>query len=231
MPLPLVAVQKSLNNAMPRPPLRYHSAFFIKSATNYRQLPSDSGAEVAFLGRSNAGKSSAINCLTRKGLARTSKTPGRTQQINVFGVDKEANYRLIDLPGYGFAHAPKAVRSQWPTMTNDYLTHRDSLRGLVLVVDSRHPLKQSDTHLLSWCKQANLPVHILATKVDKLSRNAAQAAHYQLQQLVGITSETKASSTAVSLQLFSAKSHQGLEQLQDHLTQWLCGDLGAVAHV
>jgi len=200
--------------------IHYNQAFFIQSATDHRQLPNDSGAEIAFLGRSNAGKSSAINRLTRKGLARTSKTPGRTQHINAFGLDPSSYYRLIDLPGYGFAQAPKATRHQWPKMINAYLTHRLSLRGLVLVLDSRHPPKPSDTQLLNWCKQANLSVHVVATKADKLSRGAAQTAKLKLTQSL-CQSNRKDENTQVTLQLFSAQTGQGTETLQERLNQLL----------
>jgi len=135
----------------------FRSAHFVLSAPNPRQLPPDSGAEIAFAGRSNAGKSSALNAICdQSGLARTSKTPGRTQLLNVFALDDER--RLVDLPGYGYAKVPEAVREKWRGMIDSYLHERDSLRGVVLIMDARHPLKEFDCLMLTFCRDIQLPV-------------------------------------------------------------------------
>src|SRR3990167_8544424 len=149
--------------------MHYQKAYFLLSAAAVEQLPPDTGIEVAIVGRSNAGKSSVLNCLTKqKGLARVSKTPGRTQLINVFVLDEER--RLIDLPGYGFATAPAAAKAKWEKSIEDYFQKRNSLKGLVLIMDIRHPLKELDWQMLDYCEHANLAVHILLNKMDKLSK-------------------------------------------------------------
>lgn len=144
-------------------------AHFLTSAATFEQLPVDTGAEIAFAGRSNAGKSTAINRLTgQKQLARASKTPGRTQLINFFSLDE--THRLVDLPGYGFAKVPLAIKLRWQETMTRYLEARQSLVGLVLLMDIRHPLKPEDIELLSWTQQSHLETVILLTKADKLSR-------------------------------------------------------------
>lgn len=155
-------------------------AQFVLAAHRVSQLPADSGAEVAFAGRSNAGKSSALNALTgHKGLARTSKTPGRTQQMVAFalpGLADGTTARLIDLPGYGYAKVPEELREHWRREIDAYLHRRRSLRGVVLIADIRHPLKTFDRTMLDFCAATALPCHLLLTKADKLSRQqAAQA--------------------------------------------------------
>ena len=146
---------------------------FLKSAAAARDLPPDHGAEVAFAGRSNSGKSTALNAITGvNGLARASKTPGRTQLINLFEVGPNA--RLIDLPGYGFADVPAAIRAGWQEMLESYLARRVALRGLVVVMDIRHPLKDLDLQMIGWARGRALPVHALLTKADKLSAAQAQ---------------------------------------------------------
>jgi GTP-binding protein len=162
---------------MPNPLQR---AQFALAAHRISQLPADTGAEVAFAGRSNAGKSSALNALTgQKGLARTSKTPGRTQQMVVFTLPEAEDgtaLRLIDLPGYGYAKVPEELRAHWRHEIDAYLHQRASLRGVVLIADIRHPLKEFDRQMLDFCFASTLPCHLLLTKADKLSRNqAAQA--------------------------------------------------------
>ncbi|MFK2930291.1 ribosome biogenesis GTP-binding protein YihA/YsxC [Dyella agri] len=167
---------------MPNP---LHGAQFVLAAHRVNQLPPDLGAEVAFAGRSNAGKSSALNALAgHKGLARTSKTPGRTQQMVAFALPPLAQgegvppltARLIDLPGYGYAKVPEELRAHWKQEIDAYLHHRQSLRGVVLIADIRHPLKEFDRMMLDFCFATGLPCHLLLTKADKLSRNqAAQA--------------------------------------------------------
>ena len=149
----------------------YRSAHYTVSATQLSQLPPDSGFEVAFAGRSNAGKSSAINTITGiKALARISKTPGRTQMINFFHLDDER--AMVDLPGYGYAKVPEKMKLKWQATLSKYLETRQSLRGLMLMMDIRHPLKNFDLQMLDWAKQAELPIHILLTKSDKLGRGA-----------------------------------------------------------
>jgi GTP-binding protein len=178
-----------------------------------QQAPPDAGYEVAFAGRSNAGKSSALNALTqRKSLARTSKTPGRTQHLVFFELDGER--RLVDLPGYGFAKVPEKVRRHWGLAMETYLSGRESLRGLVLMMDVRHPLTDFDKQMLQWCQHARMPVHILLTKADKLKRGPAMSTLLKVQK-------TLAEQPNVSVQLFSALKHTGVEQARAVLDSWL----------
>ncbi len=196
--------------------LNYQTARFLISAPTLAQCPADSGAEVAFAGRSNAGKSSAINALTRqKALARTSKTPGRTQLINHFSLGENAELRLVDLPGYGYAKVPEKVKLEWQRHLSDYLQRRASLRGLVLVMDVRHPLTEFDQTMLGWADDQEMPVHILLTKADKLKRGAAASA---LQQ---VRSRLQEWEDLVSIQLFSALKGQGIDTLEQRLDAWL----------
>ncbi|GHE21004.1 ribosome biogenesis GTP-binding protein YihA/YsxC [Halomonas urumqiensis] len=196
--------------------LNYQSARFLISAPTLASCPTDSGAEVAFAGRSNAGKSSAINTLTRqKALARTSKTPGRTQLINFFSLGDDTSRRLVDLPGYGFAKVPEKVKLEWQRHLSDYLQRRASLRGLVVVMDVRHPLSEFDQTLLGWADDKHMPVHILLTKADKLKQGAAKAA---LQQVKNRLREWE---DLVSLQLFSSLKGQGVEEAHQRLDGWL----------
>jgi GTP-binding protein len=146
---------------------------FLKSAAELSHLPFDSGAEVAFAGRSNAGKSSAINAITgHRHLAKTSKTPGCTQLINLFSLNE--NQRLVDLPGYGYAKVPKAIKMRWQDTLTQYLQTRQCLRGLILLSDIRHPLNPFDQSLIEWSFEVNLPVVMLLTKADKLGFGAAK---------------------------------------------------------
>lgn len=182
-------------------------ALFIKSAPDAGQLPFDHGAEIAFAGRSNAGKSSALNALcAQKGLARASKRPGRTQLLNVFGLDD--NKRLVDLPGYGYAEVPMEMRKNWGAMMDVYFSQRNSLRLTVLMMDIRHPMRPFDEMLIEACVQRGLAVHILLTKADKLSRGAASS------ELQKIRNKLPAN---VTVQLFSALSKQGLEEARTFL--------------
>jgi GTP-binding protein len=191
----------------------YKQARYLTSVYDPRRFPVDGGAEAAFAGRSNAGKSSAINAVCqRKGLAQISKTPGRTRTINFFCIDGDR--RLVDLPGYGYAQAPAALRKHWQTLVERYLGGRQCLRGLMLVMDIRHPLTDYDWQLLAWCRQRALPLHVLLTKADKLSRGAASAA------LRDVTDRLRAHDT-LSLQTFSALKRQGLEQAHSVLDRWL----------
>jgi len=190
---------------------RYRRASFLTSAHNLRQLPPDEGLEVAFAGRSNAGKSSAINLLTgQRQLARTSKQPGRTQQIMFFRLDEER--RLVDLPGYGFARVPLKVKRHWEQTLPRFLTGRECLQGVILVMDVRHPLGGADRQFIEWCGRAGLPLHILLTKADKLGHGAALR---QLREVAGQLDER------VGIQLFSSLKGEGLEALFEVLDRWL----------
>lgn len=193
----------------------YQQTSFIKSAARVHQLPDDTGFEVAFAGRSNAGKSSALNCLTgHRQLARTSKTPGRTQLINLFAVQDE-QHRLVDLPGYGYAKVALNVKEDWQKNLSHYLEVRASLRGLVLLMDIRHPLKELDRTMIHWAFDRELPVHILLTKSDKLSRSQIQ------QTLLSVRKHYELIPTELlSAQAFSSSKKQGLEELIEVLNHW-----------
>jgi GTP-binding protein len=192
----------------------FQQARFLISAQQLNQCPPDTGWEVAFAGRSNAGKSSALNALTnQKKLARTSKTPGRTQLINFFSLDDER--RLVDLPGYGYASVPLAIKEQWQRELASYLETRESLKGLILLMDVRHPLQPFDNMMLNWASEGQMPVHILLTKSDKLSNGPAKTALLQVQKAV------KGFENPVTVQLFSALKMTGLEPLQKTLITWL----------
>lgn len=190
----------------------YSQSVYLTSATNLQQLPSDQGAEVAFIGRSNAGKSSALNVITSvKGLARTSSTPGRTQMINYFAIDDTR--RLVDLPGYGFARVPPSVKEKWQKMTSDYFENRKSLVGLVLVMDCRHPMKDSDQQLIFWCDEFQVPAHILLTKADKLTKNLQNKTLFSVMHSV-------ANCQTVSVQLFSSLQKTGVDEARLKLDEW-----------
>jgi len=200
----------------PVPRLNYPTARFLISAPTLALCPDDTGAEVAFAGRSNAGKSSAINALTQQNaLARTSRTPGRTQLINFFSVMNDENRRLVDLPGYGYAKVPEAVKIEWQQHLSEYLRGRFSLRGLVLLMDVRHPLTEFDQMMLEFADQRGMPVHILLTKADKLKKGPASAA------LQKVRSRLKEWEDLVSVQLFSSLKRQGVDTLSQTLDRWL----------
>jgi GTP-binding protein len=201
-------------------------AQFVLAAHRINQLPKDEGAEVAFAGRSNAGKSSALNALAgQKGLARTSKTPGRTQQMVAFSlppiVPGEAlpalEARLIDLPGYGYAKVPDALREHWRHEIDRYLHQRHSLRGVVLIVDIRHPLKEFDRMMLNFCLDTELACHVLLTKADKLSRTQAN------QALAALRREL-ATGAPVTAQIFSSANGTGVEEARSAVRQLLVGN-------
>ncbi|MFV1985302.1 MAG: ribosome biogenesis GTP-binding protein YihA/YsxC [Thiohalomonadales bacterium] len=186
---------------------------FLISVPKPVQAPADTGTEVAFAGRSNAGKSSALNAITqRKALARISKTPGRTQHLVFFKLDDSR--RLVDLPGYGFAKVPTRVKREWGDAMTNYFEQRKSLRGLILLMDVRHPLTDFDQQMLAWCNSVNMKVHILLTKSDKLKKGPAKATLLQVQK------ELAAYGT-VSIQLFSATKKIGVEQAQSLILNWL----------
>jgi GTP-binding protein len=192
----------------------YRRAEFLTSASKVSQCPPDVGWEVAFAGRSNAGKSSAINSLTdNKKLARTSRTPGRTQLINFFQLTDEQ--RLVDLPGYGYAKVPLAIKREWNKQLENYLRQRKSLRGLILLMDSRHPMQPFDEQMLDWALNAQMPVHILLTKADKLKKGPAKST------LLKLRNQLTEQSNLVSIQLFSALKHSGHDELTKVLNAWL----------
>ena len=200
--------------AVPNP---FARAQYLLAAHNFRQLPPDGGFEVAFAGRSNAGKSSALNALCQQNaLARVSKTPGRTQQLVFFGLPPHENKYLVDLPGYGYAKVPQELQAHWQAFLEGYFGSRDALRGLVVVMDVRHPLKEYDRQMLGYAMRRGLPAHVILTKADKLGRGAAgntlQAVRMELQ---------RAFADSVTVQLFSGESKQGVDELRAVVAGWL----------
>lgn len=190
----------------------YRRASFVLSAARLGQCPPDEGREVAFAGRSNAGKSSAINAICdHRGLARASKTPGRTQQINFFSLGGEQ--RIVDLPGYGFAKVPEELRRQWGHLVEAYLRGRRSLVGIVLLMDIRHPLKDQDRSLIEWIAALDIPLHVLLTKADKLARGPAQNALLSAQRELRWVPHA-------SVQRFSALTGQGVDEVRGVLDGW-----------
>ena len=193
-------------------PLYFRTAFFTSAAT-LAQCPRDSLVEVAFAGRSNAGKSSALNAITgQKRLARTSKTPGRTQLLNYFSLFPSAY--LVDLPGYGYAKVPLATQRQWQRNLGHYLQRRETLRALVIVMDIRHPLSEQDWALIGWCQEARIGLHCLLTKADKLSRSAAMNVLFKTQ------ARLQEEGVEATLQLFSALKRQGIDDAHNLLDQY-----------
>ena len=192
----------------------FTEAHFLTSANRSAQFLPDDGQEVAFAGRSNAGKSSALNVITgRRGLARISKTPGRTQLINFFGLDPAR--RLVDLPGYGFAKVPEAMRRHWERLMEAYFEDRKALSGLFVIMDSRRPLTDIDQQMLALAAAVECPVHILLSKADKLSRGKAAAALAATRRTLG---------DEASVQLFSALKGQGVDQAREVLAAMLAMD-------
>jgi len=178
----------------------FPNAHFMVGANQPSQFPADEGAEVAFAGRSNAGKSSALNAIVaRQALARTSKTPGRTQQLNFF--EFQANCRVVDLPGYGFAKVPVPMRKHWQALLNAYFSQRQSLRGVIQIMDIRHPLTDFDIQLIEFANERGIPVHVLLTKADKLSRSQAMTTLKQVSNAL----------EGASVQLFSAVAKTGVD--------------------
>lgn len=198
--------------------INFHTAQFLVSAPSIHQCPAEYGAEVAFAGRSNAGKSSAINTLTNnRKLARTSKTPGRTQLINFFTLQNSPDTRIVDLPGYGYAKVPQEVKKKWQKNLSEYLHERKSLKGLVLMMDIRRPLQEFDTMMINWAVDADMPVHALLTKSDKLKRGAAKSALLQFQKYIH---EAEVDDLVTS-QLFSSLKKDGVDELKSVLSNWL----------
>ncbi|MGZ8926956.1 MAG: ribosome biogenesis GTP-binding protein YihA/YsxC [Methylobacter sp.] len=184
----------------------YHQAKFINSSPHLKDTPPDQGLEVAFAGRSNAGKSSAINTLTRQNsLARISKTPGRTQMLNFFEIDDRQ--RFVDLPGYGYAKVPLEVKKKWHELMETYLTSRKSLCAIILVMDVRHPLTEFDWQMVEWCEHTGLPLHVLLTKADKLNYGAAKNTLLQVEKAL------KDASFPVTIQLFSSLKKTGIDEV------------------
>ncbi len=191
----------------------YRQARFLTSAAKLNQTPPDTGYEVAFAGRSNAGKSSAINVLCdQKNLARTSKTPGRTQLLNFFTLDEQR--RLVDLPGYGYAKVSVSIKQDWQGSLAQYLEKRQCLQGLIMMMDVRHPLKPYDRQMLDWAKHIQLPVHVLLTKADKLKRGPASSS------LLKVRKELAEMGAEFSVQLFSSLKRQGIAEAHQVLDQW-----------
>ena len=191
----------------------YRQASFITSAAKLNQSPPDEGFEIAFAGRSNAGKSSSINALCdQKALARTSRTPGRTQLLNFFHIDEQR--RLVDLPGYGYAAVSENIKQTWQGALADYLEQRKCLKGLILVMDSRHPLKDYDIQMLEWANHIGIPVHVLLTKVDKLNRKQQAVALEKVEEAL------REFSVDFSAQLFSALKRWGVDEAHQKLDQW-----------
>lgn len=193
----------------------YRKSHFVTSANSLWTSPPDIGDEVAFAGRSNAGKSSAINVITeQKSLARVSKTPGRTQLLNFFRVDEHR--RLVDLPGYGYAAVPGVVKDTWRGFLEEYLYKRQSLRGIFLLMDIRHPLTEFDRQMIDWCIQGDLPLHVALTKADKLSRGAGLDVLRQVDKVL-----REEALATVSTQIFSAPKRMGIETAHTVLDRWL----------
>ena len=191
----------------------FQNVHFFTSANNIRDLPIHSGIEIAFAGRSNAGKSSAINTITNKHrLAFVSKTPGRTQQINFFRTDQHLH--LVDLPGYGYAKVPETIRYHWQNLLSEYLMTRTVLKGLILIMDIRHPLKPLDLQMLDWFVPTKKEVHILLTKADKLSKLQAKAA------LIEVSNSLKKTYPHVSVQLFSSLTPIGIDEVAAVIDRW-----------
>ncbi len=199
-------------------PLNYRNTGFITSAPDIRHLPNDTGVEIAFAGRSNAGKSSALNRITdQKSLARTSKTPGRTQLINMFEVINGCN--LIDLPGYGFAQVPLEMKLKWQKSLGEYLQKRECLQGLVVLMDIRHPMKDLDQQMVSWAVESRLPVLVLLTKADKLKSGARK------KQLMTVRNTALSFGGDVQVEVFSSLKGIGVDQVRRKLDEWFAPEL------
>jgi len=192
----------------------FQRATFLTAASKLSDTPADTGFEAAFAGRSNAGKSSALNTICHQNrLARTSKTPGRTQQLIFFGLDDER--RLVDLPGYGFARVSLAVKERWQALMARYLRERESLRGLVIVMDIRHPLTDFDRQMIDWGAAVDLPLLLLLTKADKLKRGAIQQTVAEVRRAIA------AQPVPIDVLGFSSVTRYGLEAAQARLSSWL----------
>ena len=189
-------------------------AEFLKSAQKLAQCPPNEGLEVAFAGRSNSGKSSSINTITHlRKLARTSKTPGRTQLINFFAINEQL--RLVDLPGYGYAQVPEAMKIEWQANMSEYIERRECLAGLILVMDVRHPLREFDLMMLEWSTHFGMPVHILLSKSDKLKSGPANSVLLKVQEKIALLGNH------ISAQLFSSLKKDGVDETHQVIARWL----------
>ena len=189
---------------------------FDRSCPTEQFFPDDEGVELAICGRSNSGKSSVLNMLAnQKKLAKTSNTPGRTQSINFFYVNEDSSKKLVDLPGYGYAKASKKMQKEWGQQITKYMASRKSLRGIILIMDVRHPLQESDLNFIAWCEQYNLPMQILLNKSDKLSKNKAS------QELMKCVEKTTHNLLLDSPMLLSAKTASGAEELSKKILDWM----------
>ena len=191
------------------------STRFLVSVFSLKDLPADTGLEIAFCGRSNSGKSSVLNAITRnKKLAKTSKTPGRTRAINIFSIDDQKMNRIADLPGYGFARVSKQTQKEWAKLITAYLNGRQSLRGLVIIMDIRHPFKESDLTLIDWCSETNTPLLIVLNKSDKLSKSGALR---EVERANLILKQMNLKGQALG---FSSTKTTGIEKLDEKLKRW-----------
>ncbi|ALM72240.1 ribosome biogenesis GTP-binding protein YihA/YsxC [Vibrio vulnificus] len=201
--------------------IHYQNTHFITSAPDIRHLPADEGIEIAFAGRSNAGKSSALNRLTnQKNLAKTSKTPGRTQLINLFKVTEGCH--IVDLPGYGFAQVPLEMKNKWQKSLGEYLQKRECLKGLVVLMDIRHPMKDLDQQMIFWAIESRIPVQVLLTKADKLKSGARKA------ELLKVRKLTETFGGDVQVDVYSSLKGLGVDQLRAKLDTWFAP---ALAHL
>ncbi|MBB6054598.1 MAG: YihA family ribosome biogenesis GTP-binding protein [Gammaproteobacteria bacterium] len=202
---------------MDTPLLNFRKVHFVTSAPDIRHLPNDGGIEIAFAGRSNAGKSSALNALTQqRQLARTSKTPGRTQLINLF--ELEPGKRLVDLPGYGYAQVPLDMKLKWQASLSEYLQRRESLRALVLLMDIRHPLKDLDLQMLEWASNSDLKILVLLTKADKLNPGPRKNVVQQVRKATTVFGDN------VFVEAFSSLKGIGVEEVTRILSEWYQSD-------
>ena len=189
---------------------------FDRSCPGEQFFPDDEGIELAICGRSNSGKSSVLNMLAnQKKLAKTSNTPGRTQSINFFNINQDSSKKLVDLPGYGYAKASKKMQKEWGQQITKYMASRRSLRGIILIMDVRHSLQESDLNFIAWCEQYNLPMQILLNKSDKLSKNKAY------QELMKCTEKTAHNLLLDRPMLLSAKTASGAEELSKKILDWM----------
>ena len=189
---------------------------FDRSCPAEQFFPDDEGIELAICGRSNSGKSSVLNMLAnQKKLAKTSNTPGRTQSINFFNINEDSSRKLVDLPGYGYAKASKKMQKEWGQQITKYMASRKSLRGIILIMDVRHPLQESDLNFIAWCEQYNLPMQILLNKSDKLSKNKAS------QELLKCVERTAHNLLLDRPMLLSAKTASGAEELSKKILDWM----------
>lgn len=203
-----------MSQSPPTKPNHYRHAEFLLSVNKWPQLPGDDAIEVAFAGRSNAGKSSAINTITDiKSLCRTSKTPGRTQMINYFAITPQKF--LVDLPGYGYAKVPLKIKQHWQKLLERYLVERSALRGVIMIMDVRRPLTEYDCLMLQWCQKSEMSAHILLTKADKFKRGAAQNI------LLKVRRTLKSDYPGTTVQLFSALNKTGVDEAREVLDNWL----------